>query len=167
MWGIQWWLVVSPHKGTVMHFHVMMSSWYISNTPFTSSILWVDINILWTGHTYIRQWTRSSLIQVMAWHQIGAKPSPEPMLTYRQWNRNQNSIIFIHKIAFQNVVCQMVAILFSPQCVNDIWAYINLLTIWPLVVFVNGEIACYLYIVLICVKVYVSEPRYRETWHDV
>ena len=158
VWGIHWWLVVLPHKGTVMYFHVMTSSWLIYNTPFTLSFLWVYIYILWTGHTYIRQWTRSSLIQVMAWHLFGAKPLPEPMLIY-QWNRNQNIIIFIHKIAFQYVACQMSAILFSPQCVNDIWAYIDLLTIWPLVVFVDGEIACYLYIVLICVKVYVSEPR--------
>ena len=31
---------------------------------------------------YIHQWTRPSLVQIMAWHQIGAKPLSEPMLEY-------------------------------------------------------------------------------------
>ena len=32
----------------------------------------------------MRQWTRSPLVQVMAWRLLGAKPLPEPMLAYCQ-----------------------------------------------------------------------------------
>ena len=34
--------------------------------------------------TYMRQWTGSALVQIMACHLIGAKPLPEPMLIYYQ-----------------------------------------------------------------------------------
>ena len=33
---------------------------------------------------YMRKWTGSLLVQVMAWRQIGAKPLPEPVLAYCQ-----------------------------------------------------------------------------------
>ena len=35
-----------------------------------------------------------------------------------QWNLKQNSYIFIHKNSFENIVCEMSAILSQPQCVN-------------------------------------------------
>ena len=51
---------------------------------------------------YMRHWTGSSLVQVMACLLFGAKPLPELMLAYCQldsciikWNLNRNSIIFI------------------------------------------------------------------------
>ena len=31
---------------------------------------------------YMHQWTGSTLVQIMAWHLFGAKPLPEPRLTY-------------------------------------------------------------------------------------
>ena len=34
-----------------------------------------------------------------------------------QWNLNENKTIFIQEIEFENVVCQMLAILLLPQCV--------------------------------------------------
>ena len=40
-----------------------------------------------------------------------------------QWNFDQNSYIFIQENAFENVVCEMAAILSLPQCVK----YINAL----------------------------------------
>ena len=33
---------------------------------------------------YMRQWTGSAFIHVMAWHMFGAKPLPVPKLTYSQ-----------------------------------------------------------------------------------
>ena len=36
-----------------------------------------------------------------------------------QWNPEQNSYIFIQENAYENVVCQMAAILSRPQCVNN------------------------------------------------
>ena len=54
--------------------------------------------------------------------------SSEPMLEYYivnsklrnklQWNLNRNSYIFIQENTFENVVCEMVAILSRPQCVE-------------------------------------------------
>ena len=41
--------------------------------------------------TYMRQWTRSTLVQAMACHLFGVKPLPEPMLAYFQldsWEQN-------------------------------------------------------------------------------
>ena len=35
-----------------------------------------------------------------------------------QWNLKQNSYIFIQENAFENVVCEMVAISSRPQCIN-------------------------------------------------
>ena len=35
------------------------------------------------------------------------------------WNLKQNSYIFIQENAFENVVCEMAAILSRPQCVKD------------------------------------------------
>ena len=38
-----------------------------------------------------------------------------------QWNFNQNSNIFIHKNAFESVVCDMASILSRPQCVKHVY----------------------------------------------
>ena len=35
-----------------------------------------------------------------------------------QWNSNQNTKVFIHENAFENVVYEMAAILSQPQCVD-------------------------------------------------
>ena len=33
---------------------------------------------------YMRRWTDSSSVQVIAWHMYGTKLYPEPIMTYRQ-----------------------------------------------------------------------------------
>ena len=60
---------------------------------------------------YMRPWSGSALVQVMACRLLGAKALPEPMLAYCQlnkfqWNSNRNSIIFIQENAFESVVGQ-------------------------------------------------------------
>ena len=42
-----------------------------------------------------------------------------------QWNRNRNSYIFIQGKAFENIICEMAAILLRPLCVNSNVAFIN------------------------------------------
>ena len=62
----------------------------------------------------------------MACRLFGTKPLPEPKLPYCQldpkdqiqWNSNQNSYIFIDENVFENVVCEIVAILSREKWVN-------------------------------------------------
>ena len=55
--------------------------------------------------TYMRQWTGSQLLQIMACHKL-------------QWNLNQNTKLFIQDNAFENIVCEMMAILSRGSWVN-------------------------------------------------
>ena len=71
-------------------------------------------------HICVIQW---SMVQIMACRLVGAKPLFEPYwnivnLNLRnkfQWNLKQNSCIFIHEKAFENVVCKISAILSGPH----------------------------------------------------
>ena len=71
------------------------------------------------GATYMHWWTGSALVQLMACHLFGAKPLPDPILTYcqldlrnkLQWNFNQNTNLFIHENASETIVYEMAAIL--------------------------------------------------------
>ena len=65
----------------------------------------------------------------MACRLVTAKPLSEPMLEYFQFDPSEqtlmksemfyrNSDIFIHENAFENVVCEMAAILSRSRCVK-------------------------------------------------
>ena len=43
-----------------------------------------NLKLIPPSAAYMRQWTLSALVQVMACHLLGAKPLPEPILTYCQ-----------------------------------------------------------------------------------
>ena len=60
----------------------------------------------------------------MACSLVGMEPLSEPMLEFDpkeqiQWNINQNLYIFIQENTFENVVCEMFAILPRPSCVKE------------------------------------------------
>ena len=59
---------------------------------------------------YMRRWTESSLVQVMACRLFSVKPLPEPMMIYCQLDPQENiSVTFkpeFKKYIFENVVCQ-------------------------------------------------------------
>ena len=68
------------------------------------------------GVAYMRWWTGSAVVQVMACCLFSAKPLPKPMGTYCQLDpeeqsSKQNTKLFIEEIAFENVVCEMAAFL--------------------------------------------------------
>ena len=73
---------------------------------------------------YMRRWTGSALVQVMACRLFGAKPLPESMLPYCQLDLknklhwNSNTKLFIQENSSENVVCEMAAILFREGFVN-------------------------------------------------
>ena len=72
-----------------------------------------------------------ALVQMMGCHHLGAKPLSKPMLAYYQSDTGEqiavglkpkyNHFFFqfsFREYAFEIVVCQMMAILSQPQCVN-------------------------------------------------
>ena len=79
------------------------------------------LNINWSlpSATYICQWIGQALVQIMACRLFGAKPLSKPMLAYHQlgplgtnlWNFDQNTKLFIHENASENIICEMAAIL--------------------------------------------------------
>ena len=84
-------------------------------------------------YAYMCQWTGSVLVQIMACCLYSAKPLSEPMLVYCQLDpknefqriSNQNTKLFIHANAFENIVCEMAAILSRGRCVNSLMTAIN------------------------------------------
>ena len=76
---------------------------------------------------YMRQWIGSALVQLMACRLFGAKPISKPTVVFfvnctirnkLQWNFNQNTKLFIHENAYENIVCEMAPILFRGRCVK-------------------------------------------------
>ena len=64
------------------------------------------------GNTYVRQWTGSSLVRLMAWCMFGAKLLPEPnnfvnwaIWDWPQWNLNSSTNYFLYEITFEIIVC--------------------------------------------------------------
>ena len=56
--------------------------------------------------------------QAIIWTNAGILLIGPYWWTKFQWNFNRNSNIFIHENEFESVVCEMMAILSQPQCVN-------------------------------------------------
>ena len=98
----------------------------------------------------LRQWTSSSLVQVMACRLFGTKPLPQPMIFFlitplvinfnEIWIKIQT--YFIQENAFENDVCKMAAILYRPQCVH----------------------LSYMEGILVCTKIIVSQKTCVFVW---
>ena len=77
---------------------------------------------------YAHQWIVSALVQIMAWHRIGAKPLSKPMLGYYELDHykqtsmkfNRNTKFFIHESLSENIFCETAAILCTGRRVNTI-----------------------------------------------
>ena len=93
-------------------------------TSFLHLLLSLFLLTQWGLTTHI--WTGSSVVQIMAHHLFGAKPLPQPVLTYSQWEpckqiskecESECTDVFQGN-AVENVVCKVSNILFSPQWVK-------------------------------------------------
>ena len=89
-------------------------------------LTFADLNMIKSGWfnssppsaTYIRWWTGSALVQIMACRLDSAKPLSEPMLSYCQLHPKEhismkfyfNSNIFIQENVSDHVVCEMAVI---------------------------------------------------------
>ena len=94
------------------------------------------------GVTYMYQWTGSTLLHVMAW--FWSVPSHYlnqcwllvnwTLRNKLQWNSSQNTELFIHGNAFENVICEMAAILSRGRLVNSFPAknkkFVALYNLW-------------------------------------
>ena len=84
---------------------------------------------------YMRQWISSLLVQIMTCRLLGPKPLCNPVLGHCQLDSkvqtsmkfNQNIILCIHLIAFDNIVCEMAAILS-----RAIWVKVVISSKWHL-----------------------------------
>ena len=100
---------------------------WVKQTWMKSKGVLSSFELQWLGpliYQYMRQWTNHHWLRkwLVAW------PTPTHYLdqcwdivnwTLRnklQWNLNRNSHIFIQENAFENVVCEMAAILSRPRC---------------------------------------------------
>ena len=71
------------------------------------------------GDAWMSQQIKTSLVQVMAWHRIGAKPLPEPMMTSCQsYHRN---LKWVRKLFFHRNLAKIYCL----ENVNDFYQYIN------------------------------------------
>ena len=82
------------------------------------------INSFTPSAAYMRQWTGSALAQIMACRLFGAKPLSKPVLGYcqlqkLQWVSIQDSKLFLHENASENIVCKIAAILSRGRWVKD------------------------------------------------
>ena len=90
------------------------------------TIFMTSFSSLWSIDVIKHQTSWWTLVQIMAYHLLDAKPLPEPMLTY--WlldpceqtsvNLKQNITISIQWNEFENVVYKMPNIWSQPSCVN-------------------------------------------------
>ena len=98
---------------------------YISVYRFCTVYYHISINSLRPNDANIRR-KSDHYCMIMACRLVGAKPLSKPMRGYcfwtirnkLQWNFNRNSYILIQENAFENVVCDMVAIMSRPQSIN-------------------------------------------------
>ena len=81
--------------------------------------LWVSIlTIIGSDNGLLPGWTSHYLNQ--CWNIVNWS-----LRNKLQWNFNRNSYISIQENAFESVVCEMVAILSWPQCVNSTFTFIS------------------------------------------
>ena len=71
------------YKICELHFRALRFSWTTKDKN-VNSVLCGGINLSPPSPAYIRQWTRSALVQLMTCPLFGAKPLPELMLVYCQ-----------------------------------------------------------------------------------
>ena len=82
----------------------------------------------WVTHICVSK-KNPSWLQIMVCRLFGSKPLSKPMLPYCQLDSeecvsvksNFKFKVFVNEDSLENVVCEMVAILPLPQCVNSAW----------------------------------------------
>ena len=72
-----------------------LTHWGLVNQVEKNVTVYADTLYIKTTCLHVCHWTGSSLVEVMAWHLFGAKPLPEPMMTYCQLDPNQETCCLV------------------------------------------------------------------------
>ena len=77
------------------------------------------VNSLRRGDAYVYQYTRPSLVQIMAWHHVGAKwLTNAGLLSIRTWGTYFNEILFkIQEFSFKKI-CKKMSVKWWPFCLG-------------------------------------------------
>ena len=89
--------------GAHVYIHIFVHTMEVCNKPII-----IIINSSPPSAAYMRPWTSSALVQIMACRLSGAKPLPEPMLPYcylDPWEQNAVKFEFKQKITFSSWIC--------------------------------------------------------------
>ena len=85
---------------SILNISATQGTWYIL---FIYRVLYIKyLTHLPHSAAHMRQWTRTTLVQIMACRLFGAKPLSKPVIVNwtlenkLQWNLNQNTKLFIH-----------------------------------------------------------------------
>ena len=129
----------------------------------------ICFNSLMPGDTYYKHKSTGSLVQIMAWHLINAKPLTEPMLTYlsiRSLVSNLKSAskyaIFVLRKKIRLKSC--LADFFRPQWVKYkcIWEYANQISGAWRCIWVIGHVTL---VAIIRNTILVPYPWVKSLWH--
>ena len=118
MWSLYtcfWLFDCVLHAFSVVALYSTMSWWQL--LYFEMQIGDGSINSTPPIAAYMRKWSESALVQIMACRLFSPKPLSKPMLGYYQLDRNKLQWNF-HQNASENIVCEMPAILSRGRWVN-------------------------------------------------
>ena len=134
-------VILTKFRSLILHGSCHYLNYYWTRSM--NEISYCVINSSPPSAAYIFQWIGSALLQIMACRLFGAKSLSKPVLGYcqldllgnkLQWNFNQNTELFIHEDAPENIVCK-----WRPFCPTgdefssngSIWCYMMSLTTMP------------------------------------
>ena len=128
---VRWWywLVCTLHYLIVIIMQTYLNVLNFWNTCQVHSVECVSrIDSSPPSAAYMRHWTGSSSAPSHYLNQYWDNVNLIPM-NKSHWNINQNTKLSIHENAFQNVACEMAAILFGERWVKSIPSVISLMMI--------------------------------------
>ena len=121
-----------PRKAIKLNHSLHLIAYFLHvEIGFSVFFLSFKINSSPPKAAYMHHWIGFPLVQIMACHLFGATSLSKPMLGYCQLDSQeqtsvkfyQNTKLFIHKKAYENIVCEMAAILFRARWVN--WCHLE------------------------------------------
>ena len=121
-----WWLVSGENcESTFLYLAIEVLRyivgchwpWFMEQNTIGSHIKCGNFNSPPPSAAYMRRWTRSALVQVMAWRLSGTKPLPEPMLTYYQLDPWEQTPVKIES-KYKKMLLKILSAKWQPFCLG-------------------------------------------------